>query len=85
MTIRGYVAIFYGLMAGVLSVAAYADADRGHLLAVTEDATAVLYLDEIEPDLSGWERDDLPAYLTEDEADHARAAESAALAADETL
>jgi hypothetical protein len=87
MTIRGYVAIFYGTLAGVLSVVAHAGPEAGaHMFAVQPDQVEVMYLDEIEPEFSGdWEQSDLPAYLTEDESDRARSEDSGALAVNGAL
>ena len=74
MTIRSYVAIFYGMLALAVSVVAQADPQAGgHALAVNPDADRLVTLEEIEPGLSGRaEFDDLPAYMTEGEADLAR-------------
>ncbi len=78
MSIRTYVAIFYGMMA--LSVTVFADdlmgpkcGDDPQMMSVTEEAA------EFEYDLgASWEDDDLPAYLTDGEADDAKAREDVA-------
>ena len=92
MTIRGYIAIFYAVLATGASVFAddlkpAPDAEGHKMLAMQVDWSAAEMLGEFEPIGEGaWERDDLPAYLTEDPADLARARDAAeGLAGDETL
>ena len=89
MTIRGYVALFYGLVA--TAAVAFAD-DLGAkscikdtaMMGVSVDYTATEMPDEFEPaSLGRWEQDDLPAYLTESPADLAKAEEG--MAADAAL
>ena len=74
MTIRGYIALFYGIAAmGVSVLADTVPALKlgeapGVMLIMQEHSQVTLY--EIEPDLTGnMEGDDLPAYLSDDTAD----------------
>ena len=77
MTIRGYIALFYGVAAmGVSVLADTIPALKGlgqpSVMVIMQDH-AYVTLHEIEPDLMGHaEGDDLPAYLFDDEADFSR-------------
>lgn len=78
MTIRGYIAVFYAVLATGASVfagdiSAKTSGQAPQVMAVSLDWTQAEMPDEFEPTHEGaWERDDLPAYLTEDPADWAR-------------
>ena len=82
MTIRGYIALFYGVAAMGVSVLADTvpalnlGAKPSVMVIMQDHSQVTLY--EIEPDLiGGSEDDDLPAYLSEDAADFARGTDSA--------
>ena len=77
MTIRGYIALFYGVAA--IGVSVLADTVPALNLGATPSVMVIMQdhsqitLHEMEPDLMGNpEGDDLPAYLSEDEADFAK-------------
>ena len=83
MTIRGYIALFYGVAAMGISVLADTVpalelSGEPSVMVIMQDHSQVT-LHEIEPGLTGnAEGDDLPAYLFDGEADFARGQDRAA-------
>lgn len=81
MSIRSNIALFYVILAAIVSVTngpgLNALAGEIALLAVFEEPEAGVVVSDTadtSPAQVHWELEDLPAYLTEDEADSARAA-----------